>query len=110
MGKVGWTVLLVALAAAGGLFVWAFWKSKQPGSSGGIFSQITGLFSGAANLTDTVTERSIGTGSKLAGAAEDAGHAIGSDVSDVAHGGNDIVSDTVDTIAHIGSKALPWNW
>jgi hypothetical protein len=92
MGKHGTTILIAVLAAVGLLFLWAWNKSKQPGSSGGIFDQFGSLWGGASNLTQNVTDKSMETGESLA-------HGVGSIVKDISSTAKDVISDT-----------MPWNW
>ena len=79
MPKLG-TVLIVLAVAAAGFFGWAYLQSKKPGSSGGVWGTVKGLFSGANSLTQGVTDASGQLGSKALSGAEAVGGAVGSGV------------------------------
>jgi len=85
-------ILLLGLGLLA-LFLWAWNKSKQPGSSGGVFSQITGLWSGASGFTQNVTEGSLKTGETIGGGVKDAAGGI---------------VDIVDKFDPIGSTIKGW--
>jgi hypothetical protein len=94
MPRIG-TIVLILGAAAAALFAWAFWKSKQSGSTGGVWGIIDGLWSGASNLTTDVTGKSVATASTL-----------GSGVASGVRGGSSLVTDVLKT----GGRANPLNW
>jgi hypothetical protein len=90
MGETGKTVLVFAGVAAVGLFAWAYWKSKQPGSSGGVLHTIGGIIPWANSVADGVT-------SSITGNARKAGSTVEAGVK----GADSIISDTATTARHV---------
>jgi hypothetical protein len=106
VGSTAKLVLVLLGVAVVGFFAWAFWKSRQPGSTGGIWGTIGGLWSGASDLTQSVTEKSVAAGRTLGGAAMDAGYSVGGGVKDAA--GSTI--DLTDRSLKVGGNLNPANW
>jgi hypothetical protein len=98
-------ILLVGLALLG-VFAWAYNKSKQPGSSGGVFSQIGGAIGGVMGITQNVTENSKQTFETIGSFGKDAAYGIGGTVKAGAGG----VIGLVDSAAHVGGSVNPANW
>jgi hypothetical protein len=95
MPKWASTAVLILAAAAAALFGWALWKSRQPGSTGGVWGTIGGLWSGASSLTQDVTEKSV-----------QAGRTLGGGVADASSG----LKDIVDTWTPDLSDLKFWKW
>lgn len=106
MPKAG-TILLVIGAAVAGLLAWAYVKSKESGNSQGVFGTIKGLWGGASDLTQSVTEKSVGAATTLGGGVSAAARGAGGLVSDAAAGATGIVASVAETTKNI---VFPWRW
>jgi len=98
MGKVS-PIVWVVIAAAGGLFIWAYMKSKQPGQTGGVLGTIGALFGGAGHLV-------TGTAST----AKNVGETAGSGIKDAVNGAGGLVKNGANGVVSIVKSVMPWNW
>lgn len=100
------TALLVLAAAALALFAWAFWKSRQPGSTGGVWGTIGGLWGGASNLVTDATEKTVDTFGIWGGGIKRGAQGTGSLVYSGVSGATSLVDDAL----HVGGSINPVNW
>jgi hypothetical protein len=70
------TLLAVAAAAAVGLLVWAYYKSKSSGGSTGIWGTISGLWGGATNIATDGTNKAVAAGETVGGGVKDAANGV----------------------------------